>query len=486
MGSTGIVKAISGDVKAISLDGTERTLLVGDTVEMDEQIITGAFGSVVISFSNGAIMDLGHDSMVTLNEEAITPDTGASQTAQSPADAQSEVAAIQAALESDDNFDPSNLPATAAGTPEAGVGSEDGGSTIVNVDYLNPEETPESGFDTVGISQSFDVPEDDLQVSTDGRPSITTIAQTDVAYEFTITNRADVSSAGYKSSYGYYIKDAAGNPTTGVVVWDNVQGNDTDPVSVTGFSPDQIGFFIIPNGENRNSSLDDNTEVTFKFVDGSGNEVSVGTAGGQWQAFDGGVALTGNGSHVLFDVAALNLDGQDHVKNTPLAGSQNWEDLQIPRGDGDYNDVNINVEWTSVTATGSVADAQFGADGPGSVDFSLGSVTILGGLTSKLGDLTSSGESIFFTARDTDADGNDDLLVGSTSSGDVLTIDGILDSGDLDITLLGPIDSTNSGSNDVQITANVQVTDSDGDIATAILNFNIDVSILDAPAIETI
>ena len=281
MGSTGIVKAISGDVKVISLDGTERTLLVGDTVEMDEQIITGALGSVVISFSNGTVMDLGHDSMVTLNEEAITSDTGAGQTAQSSTDAESEVAAIQAALENDDNFDPSNLPATAAGAPEAGADSEDGGSTIVNVNYLNPEETPDSGFETKGIGQLFDVPEEDLQVSTDDRPSITTVEQEDVAYEFTITYHAEVSSAGYKSSYGYYIKDVDGNPTTGVIVWDNVQDGDTDPVTVTGFSPDQIGFFIIPNGDNKNASLDDNTAVTFKFVDGSGNEVAVGSV---WRA----------------------------------------------------------------------------------------------------------------------------------------------------------------------------------------------------------
>lgn len=483
MGSIGIVKAISGDVKAISIDGAERTLLVGDSVEMNEQIITGAVGSVVIGFSNGAIMDLGHDSTVTLNDESIASDGDANQIAQSPDDAQSEVAAIQAALENDDNFDPSNLPATAAGTPEAGVGAEDGGSTIVNVDYLNPEETPENGFDTVGINQSFDVPEEDLQVafdassSSDDGPSITTTQQVDIAYEFTITNHDEVSSAGYHSSYGYYIKDAAGNPTTGVVVWDDVQDADTTPVSVTGFSPDQIGFFIIPNGEHRNGSLADNTNVTFKFVDGSGNEVAVGTAGAQWQAFDGAVALNGNGSHVLFDVAELNSDGQNHVTDNGLAGNQNWEDLQIPRGDGDYNDLNVNVEWTSVTATGSTADAQFGADGPGSVDFSLGAVTILG-------NLTSNGESIFFEARDTNADGNNDLLVGKTASGDVLTIDGILDSADYDINLLGPIDSSNTGSDDVQFTANVQVTDSDGDIAAAILNFNIDVSIIDGPTAE--
>jgi hypothetical protein len=140
-------------------------------------------------------------------------------------------------------------------------------------------------------------------------------------------------------AYGYFVKDDDGNPTTGTVIWDDVQDNDTIPISIQGYSPEQIGFFIIPNGENSNASLTDNTDVTFQFIDG------------QWQAFDGVNPLGGNGLHVLFDVAALNADGQDHVTDNALTGNQNWEDLPIPTGDGDsvFATLNFNLGINQIT-----------------------------------------------------------------------------------------------------------------------------------------
>ena len=40
--------------------------------------------------------------------------------------------------------------------------------------------------------------------------------------------------------------------------------------------------------------------------------------------------------------------------------------------------------------------------------------------------LTSNGKDITFEARDSNADGNNDIVVGSIEDGDVLSIDGIL------------------------------------------------------------
>jgi hypothetical protein len=280
----------------------------------------------------------------------------------------------------------------------------------------------------------------------------------DVAYSFTVTNHDEVSSAGYNSSYGYYIKDGDGHPTTGVVVWDNVKDADATSITLSGqFSPDQVGFFIIPNGDSNNPSLTDNTEITFQLVNG------------KWTAFDGGQALIGNGSPVLFDNADLNNDSEDHVQDNALIGNQNWEDLPIASGDGDYNDVNVNVEWTAVTVTGdSIDTASFGADGPVSIDFTLDDINISG-------DLTSNGKEVTFEARDTDNDGYNDLLVGSTEDGDVLSIEGILDS-DAELHLFAPVESTHEGTDDVQITANLSITDGDGDSAFATLNFNLDIN----------
>ena len=160
MASSGIVKVVSGVVKAIAVDGTERILQVGDRVLPNEQIVTGDAGSILIEFSDGTSMDLGRNSNVTLNDDTLNPDGGAKQAGQSLESAQDEVAAIQEALASGEEFDPSKLAATAAGdTPSAGSSTgEDDGSTIVDIDYLDPRMTPKNEFDTTGINTVFPDP----------------------------------------------------------------------------------------------------------------------------------------------------------------------------------------------------------------------------------------------------------------------------------------------------------------------------------------
>jgi len=306
-----------------------------------------------------------------------------------------------------------------------------------------------------------------LQVTIDDDiPVVALTESTGIAYEFLVTNHDEVSSAGYHNSYGYYIKDVDGNPTDGVVIWDDVHDTDTVPVTVTGYAPEQVGFFIIANGENKNASLEDNTDITFEFVSG------------QWQAFADGAALSGAGSHVIFDRAELNKDGQDHMQDNDLTGSQNWEDLPIKGGDEDFNDVNIDVVWTEVSATGDAVDVvSYGADGAGSIDFSFDStdVTLTGDA------LTSNGNEIFFIAKDTNDDGHNDQIVGQTEDETVvLTIDGVLDSSGYEVSVLGAIDDTVNS--DLDIAIDLAVTDSDGDMTMAMLNINIDINtLIEAP-----
>jgi len=150
MENTGIVQSVSGVVKAVALDGTERLLSVGDRVEFNEQVITDALSDVVILFSDGTTINIGGETSITLNDESIS-------SSQALADAQSEVAEIQAALDSNNNFDPTTLPATAAGTPGAGGagGAGDAGSSFVNLEHDAPEAAPTSGFDTEGLELAF-------------------------------------------------------------------------------------------------------------------------------------------------------------------------------------------------------------------------------------------------------------------------------------------------------------------------------------------
>ena len=95
MAITGTVKAVTGTVKAVALDSitvTERTLQVGDQVQLGEQIVTADGSSVVIEFSNGAVLDLGRNMETVLTAEMLTPE-GAPATAEAPVSEEAAAAA---------------------------------------------------------------------------------------------------------------------------------------------------------------------------------------------------------------------------------------------------------------------------------------------------------------------------------------------------------------------------------------------------------
>ncbi len=161
--------------------------------------------------------------------------------------------------------------------------------------------------------------------------------------DITITNMGQVS-AGYNNSYGYYIKDEDGNPTDGVVIWDNAKNDVGDTFTIEGVDPDSIGFFVIPNGDSQNLLLGDNTPVHFEQ-----------DSGGNWHAVNGlGVRLSGAGDPVLFSDPSLNEGDFDYTTDNSNGGNQNWEDL-VGGGDNDFNDVNVNVEYGATPGTGAVS-----------------------------------------------------------------------------------------------------------------------------------
>ncbi len=467
----GEVKVILGKVEVIGPDGSQ-PLRVGDKVFSEQIISTGANSAVEIEFLDGTTLDLPRDSQIVLDTDAYDPSTAAVV----ESDTQDDIAALQQAL-LDGNDPTQEGEATAANAQNEQNGNE--GSSTIQIAHELATVTPESGFESSFSPEPFSLSDNEVvpfpilentqnepTPPTDDQPIIVVGESQDEASEFTVVNHDEVSSAGYHNSYGYYVKtlDADGNvtsdnPTTGVIIEDDVHfkhGGFTDAQTVTGYSMEQIGYFIIPDGGNRFSTFGDNVEVSFKFVNG------------QWQAFDGDNAITGRGSHVLFDNADLNVDGQDHVTDNWLTGNQNWEDLQIPNGDGDYNDVNLNVDWTKVTVSGDTIESiSYGSDGPGAIDFTLSEDVIL------TGSLTSNGKTIAFSARDTDNDQHNDQIVGSTDEGEVLTIDGLLD-GDYSLNVLGPIDDGN-GDASVALQANVSVSDDDGSVVNQSLSINLNI-----------
>ncbi len=191
------------------------------------------------------------------------------------------------------------------------------------------------------------------------------------------------SDAGYNNTWGYYIKNGGGEPTTGMVVWDNVKNQPVTSVTLPpGVLPGQVGFFMIPNGDSLNGSLGNSTPVSFS-KDGSG----------QWVASAGGTPLAGQGAAALFDNSALNLDRLSYVNTValgPISGNQNWEDI-YGGGDQDHNDVLLNVtmpllvddSFLNINAKSDIGSTRFtvsyGADGAATLDSKVYSLVLTGG-----------------------------------------------------------------------------------------------------------
>ncbi|MAX52934.1 MAG: hypothetical protein CMH22_13240 [Methylophaga sp.] len=160
----GVVKALIGAVTATSTDGSVRTLQVGDVVYANDLISTGAEGAIEIEFADGSVMDLGRSSQALLDSEVFDPvNIDVADNEESVSD---DVDAIQQAiLEGQD-------PTQTAEETAAGAGNAAGneGHDAVFVDYLEPERIPEAGFDTVGVSNTYDFPEADLLFIDDTDP----------------------------------------------------------------------------------------------------------------------------------------------------------------------------------------------------------------------------------------------------------------------------------------------------------------------------
>ncbi|MEH6502258.1 MAG: retention module-containing protein, partial [Cycloclasticus sp.] len=147
-GEFGIIKTLIGTVIAVDAAGSSRKLLSGDRVFSDELIKTGLHGVVEIEFSDGSTQDLGSNSLASLKE--MFP---AGSAATSTKTTNNDVESLQQAIA--EGADPTVVgEAPAAGTSIEG--GENEGHNLVSIDYLAPEMTPESGFDTKGIERERD------------------------------------------------------------------------------------------------------------------------------------------------------------------------------------------------------------------------------------------------------------------------------------------------------------------------------------------
>ncbi len=277
--------AIALDISAALTDQSETLSIQIGNIPTDAVLMSG---DTVISVSNG-IADVSQAQLANLT---ITP----------PADS---------------NVD-FNLTVTATST-------EANGSTAVQTATVPVSVTGVADAPSLSVSVGEGVVED---TST----GVSTIS---------VTNAGNIE-AGYDNSYGYFVKDENGEPVEGGIIWSNIKSTVGETVSIEleGVDPANIGFFLIPNGDDNNPNMTDGMAVTFQQ-----------DSNGKWQAVGpNGNVLQGTGADAFFTDTNLNSDNYDHMEDTHVVGNQNWEDL-VGGGDRDYNDGNFEVQITNEPGT---------------------------------------------------------------------------------------------------------------------------------------
>lgn len=244
----GMIKTLIGTAVATAADGSQRTLQAGDRVFQDEVITTGAAGAVEIEFSDGSLMTLGRSSQTILDIDAFDPQA----VAQTPTDVDSEVDALQQALL--EGADPSQIgEATAAGAGAGPGGNE--GTDFVQVLYEAPEVTPESGFETTGITVEFDdereeVPFDDVPTA-----GITTVLldEDDLISEQELSEDFEALRAAFEAATGFsaFAANAQG-------IGDEADGDDLPPGALTVLS----GTLAVDFGANGAGDITFNAAAT--------------------------------------------------------------------------------------------------------------------------------------------------------------------------------------------------------------------------------
>ncbi|WP_415904184.1 retention module-containing protein [Neptuniibacter sp. QD48_55] len=309
----GSVSQISGKVVAISPDGSERILALGDPVYEDDLIKVSQDGSIEIDVNNAESVALESGQVWLVSSETFSvienidpseyvvnpefldsalaaevaenaeeaaelarEEAAAAEAAgetffdQANADAEAEAEAIQAAILA--GVDPTQVgEATAAGgQPAAGGDGGNEGSSTVNITRTAEEVDPTAGYDTVGIEDSFEDPvEEELPAPVE--PIVSIIVELvpgsdpDPDPDPTPENPVVVSSQGVRVLEGtapleegydtrevtFYLKldKVSTSPVEVTYTFSEVSSGDAADYPDDWFNGDLVNTVVIPPGE---------------------------------------------------------------------------------------------------------------------------------------------------------------------------------------------------------------------------------------------
>ncbi|MGH1374571.1 MAG: retention module-containing protein, partial [Cellvibrionaceae bacterium] len=271
------VMATQGDVSARS-EQQSKSLKAGENLSLNDTIHTAGSSVLVIKFANGAVVTLGHDQELTLDEKFLKLLEDIEQK-----DSIGEAInfdRIEQALEDGQTID-EVLPAPAAGesgfTPGAGGES---GAPGVRIEYNADSTTPTSGFETstFGGDDNFRPEQpgaqvislDPITVSLVGPSSV---AEGDVTANYTVSLDGSVpAGSSFIVSFNYSGVAANGTDFNGIASVEIPAGNQSisfvintlDDILVEG-----VESFVVSIADVSDSS----GNFTDLFIDGSANSV---------------------------------------------------------------------------------------------------------------------------------------------------------------------------------------------------------------------
>ena len=179
-----------------------------------------------------------------------------------------------------------------------------------------------------------------------------------VSFDASIEVEFVSSNAGYNNTYGYYVANGEGDPQNGEIIFENMNATAdgaTYTIRLDSVDADDIGFFLIANGDRKNAALDLEQGDDVRFTEENGEWVAQKNVDGEW------VSLKGQGEDAYFSDVDLNPDDFDHMREG-TDGLQGWEDLR-GGGDRDFNDAEVEITFQNGVNTIETGDQLYGGDG---------------------------------------------------------------------------------------------------------------------------